>query len=117
MLKKAHMAACVLTLILWPGSALANLDCGKLDGQWSGSMRGLLNGATTMSIKNCSLAWKLPDGRTNRCRFKERAGKVEYSCSLGSRGVVAINGNKITMQNVYTAARGRYTVNFTRAGQ
>lgn len=94
------------------------LDCKAVDGKWSGKMSGKYRGATSMTIKNCRLTWKLPDRRTNRCRYKEKSGKIEYKCSLGSHGIAEINGNRITMKNVFTAARhGAYTVNITRTGQ
>ncbi len=107
----------VVFILSAPATAYAELDCKSLNGNWSGKMRGILGGATSMSIKNCRTSWKLPDRRMNYCRFKEKAGKVEYSCSLGSRGVVEIKGNKITMRNVYTArAHGSYVVNVTKTG-
>lgn len=98
------------------GEANAALDCDNLQGNWSGSMKGLQNGATSMTIKSrCRIKWKLPDGRTNNCRYKEKSGKVEYSCSLGSRGTVVISGNRITMQNTYTAHKhGKYTAKFSK---
>ena len=95
--------------------ASADLKCANINGEWSGQMRGLQNGKTTMTINNCKVSWQLPDGRTNRCRFKEKNGKTEYSCSLGSRGIVDISGRKIKMQNVYTAYKhGKYTVNISK---
>ena len=95
----------------FPQISYAALKCEALDGNWVGTMRGKFNGKTTMTIKNCRLNWKLPDGRTNRCRFKERKNEIRYSCGLGSKGVVTINGNRIIMRNIFTANRhGKYTV-------
>ncbi len=103
---------------MFSGVASAELNCKNIDGKWSGKMRGVIGGATTMSIKNCRVTWKLPDGRFNRCRFKDKSGKTEYSCSLGSRGSVVIKGNRITMQNIYTASQhGAYKVNVSRVSQ
>ncbi|MEM7068057.1 MAG: hypothetical protein AAF478_04160 [Pseudomonadota bacterium] len=107
-----------LVFLVFPSTAFAELDCDPLNGEWSGSMRGLLNGTTSMTIKNCRLKWKLPDGRLNRCKYRERGGEIRYSCSLGSKGVVKINGSKITMKNIYTAARhGAYTVKISKTSQ
>lgn len=96
--------------------ASAKMSCEAISGSWTGRMSGLYNGKTTMTVAdNCRLRWTLPDGRLNKCRYREKADKVEYSCSLGSRGVVVINGNRITIQNVYTAKRhGAYTVKWTK---
>ncbi len=96
--------------------ALAKMSCEGLSGDWSGRMSGKFTGATTMTVKpNCRLRWRLPDGRINSCKYKEKAGKVEYSCSLGSHGSVVINGTKITMQNIYTARKhGAYKVQFSK---
>lgn len=100
-----------------PGAAQARLDCSTVDGKWAGNMSGVYKGATTMTVRNCRASWKLPDGRTNICRYSEKAGKVEYSCSLGSRGTVLVSGNKITKQNTYTAHKhGAYMVRFSRTG-
>jgi hypothetical protein len=109
----------LLCLLLFVGpttQASAKMSCEAISGSWTGRMSGLYNGATTMTITdNCRLNRTLPDGRLNKCRYREKSGQVEYSCSLGSRGVVAINGNRITIQNVYTAKRhGAYTVKWTR---
>ena len=96
-------------------SAKQNLNCNKLNGVWSGKMSGLLNGKTTMTIANCRVNWRLPDGRANNCVFSERAGRVEYRCSLGSHGIVVIKRNKIAMQNIYTAAEhGAYRVDVSK---
>ena len=101
--------------ILYPSAGYAELNCSALDGKWTGKMRGLQNGPTSFKIKNCKLAWKLPDGRTNNCKYREKDGVVKYSCSLGSRGIVKIQGSKIQMKNVYTANQhGAYTANFTK---
>jgi len=95
--------------------AKAELNCEVISGKWSGTMRGAFSGKTSMSIKKCKITWRLPDGRTNRCRYKEKSDQIEYNCSLGSRGIVKINGNNITMQNIYTARQhGAYTVNINK---
>lgn len=106
-----------VSFVAFSKPAFAQIDCGLFEGAWAGGMEGqYYNGDTHMTIANCRVRWVLPDGRTNKCRFKERAGNIEYSCSLGSRGVVQLQGNKITMQNVYTARKhGAYTVNVTRS--
>ena len=102
------------TLMSAPASA--DLDCASLNGKWSGSMKGLLNGATTMTLKKCRMNWQLPDKRTNICRLREKKDEIQYKCSLGSRGVVKISGNRMTMKNVYTAAKhGAYTVSLKKA--
>ena len=94
----------------------AKMNCEDISGSWSGNMSGVYRGLTTMKIKsNCRLSWKLPDGRTNNCRYKDKGGEIRYSCSLGSKGVVSISSNKITMQNVYTAKKhGAYTVRISK---
>lgn len=112
---KFALTVAAVGLVYSPETAFAELDCENLNGKWSGTMRGAFNGKTSMSVKNCRVTWKLPDGRINRCRYKEKKGSVRYSCSLGSRGSVAIKGNKITMKNIYTAAQhGAYTVRFSK---
>jgi len=111
-------AAAFFPFFVSSNSAQAELNCEPLSGKWSGNMRGAFAGATSMKIKKCRVSWRLPDGRLNRCRYNEKQGKVEYQCSLGSRGVVKINGNSITMQNVYTARQhGAYTANFKKQAQ
>lgn len=99
--------------------ALADARCENISGDWAGTMKGKFNGSTSMKIKgNCKISWKLPDGRINYCNYKNRNGQVEYSCSLGSRGVVNFVDGKIIMQNKYTAARhGAYTVEVSRVAQ
>jgi len=122
-LKYASIAKLILLtaavgFVFAPETVSAKLNCTELNGEWSGNMRGTFRGPTTMSIKNCRVTWKLPDGRINRCRYKEKTGNIEYSCSLGSRGSVAVNGNKITMQNIHTAYKhGKYVVNVSRVSQ
>ena len=98
--------------------AKAQVNCNEMAGEWAGQMKGAYRGATSMKLKNnCRLSWKLPDGRTNRCRYKNKGNEIQYSCSLGSKGTVVINGKRITMQNKYTAHKhGAYTVNFKKAG-
>ena len=109
----------ILALVFLTSGANADeLDCKAIDGNWVGKMSGKYRGPTSMTIKNCRLSWRLPDRRTNKCRYKPKAGKIEYKCSLGSHGIVTINGNRITMQNIYTAARhGAYKVNVSRTSQ
>lgn len=98
-------------------TASAALNCDSIEGSWAGTMSGAYRGKTTMEIKKCKLKWRLPDGRLNRCRYKEKSDYIEYSCSLGSHGKVKINGNKIVMQNVFTAHRhGKYTVSVRKTG-
>jgi hypothetical protein len=75
-------------------------------------MSGAFQGPVTMSLNNCAVTWKLPDGRTNYCNFSGGAGAMEYSCSLGSRGSVVTQGNRITMRNIHTG--NNYTVVVTR---
>ena len=62
----------VLGIMLWSAPASAKLDCAALDGDWDGSMKGLLNGATIMTLKKCRMNWQLPDRRTNICRLREK---------------------------------------------
>jgi len=103
-----------LSLVM--GSAFAKMNCEPIEGTWAGRMSGEYVGPTTLKVKkNCRLSWKLPDGRTNYCTYKEKNSKTEYSCSLGSKGIVNISGNRITMQNVYTARKhGAYTVKLSK---
>jgi len=97
-------------------SASAKMSCDSINGNWSGKMSGVYSGPTTLSIKsNCKIKWKLPDGRTNFCNYKEKSGKTEYSCRLGSRGSVAIKNNTIIMRNIHTAKKhGAYTVRLSK---
>lgn len=94
------------------GPALAQAGCAEFEGDWAGTMAGRFAGPVTMTIRNCKVTWKLPDGRTNYCSFYERAGKREYMCSLGSKGTVQVRGKQITMRNTYTG--DDYVVNVTR---
>jgi len=120
-MKNIHIFTFALLAILMglsfnPQSASAKMNCDSISGNWSGKMSGVYAGSTTLSIKsNCKINWKLPDGRTNFCRYKEKSGKTEYSCRLGSRGIVAIQKNNIVMRNVYTATKhGAYTVRLSK---
>jgi len=112
---KLILLTATVGFVSFPETASAQVNCKKFDGVWSGNMSGTFKGKTVMTIKNCRVSWRLPDGRTNICRYKERAGNIEYSCSLGSHGSVAIKRNKITMQNIYTASQhGSYVVNVSK---
>ena len=107
-------------LIVWAmiaqPAAAGKLDCSKVAGDYSGTMSGKFNGPTRMSLgPACKLKWKLPDGRTNNCRYIGRKGQIEYKCSLGSHGLVTFDGRGITMRNVFTAKRhGAYEVKVKR---
>jgi hypothetical protein len=98
--------------MLTSGASLAQSACQKLDGEWAGTMSGRFAGPVSMAINNCSVTWKLPDGRTNYCRFSEKNGKLEYDCSLGSQGTVIAQARKITMRNTYTG--NDYVVNVSK---
>ncbi|MEL6965919.1 MAG: hypothetical protein AAGM04_00940 [Pseudomonadota bacterium] len=109
------LCATVFGALLYSSDAHAKLNCKAIDGKWSGRMSGSYSGKTTMTVRNCRVTWTLPDRRKNYCRYRERSGAVNYSCSLGSRGSVAINGSRIVMKNIYTAHRsGAYTVRFSK---
>ncbi len=43
---------------------------------------------------------EIADGRTKLLRLHEKQGKLEYACSLGSRGTVGAKGRQITMRNI-----------------
>ena len=113
------LALVTFSLLFLATTASAKLNCENVAGQWSGTMKGAFNGATSMSIeKSCRVKWRLPDGRTNNCKYKSRGSNIEYSCSLGSRGSVAFKGKKIIMKNIYTAVKhGAYVVNVSRDSQ
>jgi hypothetical protein len=87
--------------------------CQKLDGQWVGSMSGRFTGPTSMTIADCQVTWRLPDGRTNYCTFTASGGGLGYSCTLGSRGTVSVSGNRITMKNTFTG--NDYTVSLRKS--
>ncbi len=115
---KYTLMVAMVGLVIFPETASAKSDCKRLDGKWSGNMRGVISGKTSMSIKNCRVSWRLPDGRFNQCQFKNKSGKIEYSCSLGSRGSVVVKGKNITMRNIYTARKhGAYKVNISKVSQ
>ncbi len=82
--------------------ALAQSVCQSLEGDWAGTISGRLVGKMTMSINNCSARWVLPDGRINYCTYSGNRPTLEYACSLGSRGTVAVQGRKLTIRNTYT---------------
>ena len=110
------LAGLGLALSTAPQTAQAAGSCAPLAGKWTGEMSGKFKGATSMKIRdNCRISWRLPDGRTNSCRFRNVKDTVEYKCSLGSHGIATISQNAIVMQNVFTASRhGAYTVNVTK---
>ncbi len=115
MVTKRVLLIAAMIFVFVPASADAKLDCKSLDGKWKGTMRGVFRGAISMTIKNCRVSWKLPDRRTNYCRYREKSGKVEYTCSLGSHGIVNVRRNKITMKNIFTAKRhGSYVATVSR---
>ena len=119
---KMILVTAVATLMMLPGMTLAKVNCAAFEGGWQGQMEqpgGVHNGATAMTIRNCRVNWTLPNGKKNSCRLRARKGQVEYGpCSLGSYGVVTLQGGRLTFQNVYTAARhGAYTVNLRKGRQ
>jgi hypothetical protein len=101
-----------LTGVFATSPAQSQSFCQSVEGNWVGRMKGRFTGPVTMTVKNCKVTWILPDRRTNYCRFSEKAGKVSYSCSLGSQGTVNVNGNSITMRNTFTG--NDYVVSVTR---
>lgn len=94
------------------GASFAQSACQNLDGEWAGTMSGRFAGPISMSISNCKVTWKLPDGRTNYCSYSEKNGKLEYACSLGSQGTVTAQARRITMRNTYTG--NDYVASFTK---
>ncbi|MCU0883710.1 MAG: hypothetical protein MUC44_01990 [Beijerinckiaceae bacterium] len=86
--------------------------CPSLDGEWTGTISGRLVGKLTMSINNCAARWVLPDGRINYCNYSGNRPTLEYACSLGSRGTVAVQGRKLTIRNTYTG--DNYVISVTK---
>jgi hypothetical protein len=101
-----------LTIALLSNTAYSQSHCQKFDGNWIGSISGRVSGPVKISIDNCSVTWLLPDGKTNYCKYFENDKKIEYKCSLGSHGIVVLQGKRIIMKNVYTG--NDYVVSIAR---
>lgn len=109
---RAVACAALLGAALFSGPAAAQSACQRLDGEWTGTMSGRIVGPVSMSVRNCEIAWRLPDGRMNICTYTARGEGMDYVCSLGSRGTVVVERNRLTMRNTYTG--DNYTVVFNR---